>query len=70
MLYKNGYNKDIPRTIMNNIHFILIGAVFISSLFIAPVLQMSSAHQEAVFEINGKDYLFVIGSANEPLSVD
>lgn len=55
---------------MNNIHFILIGAVFISSLFIAPVLQMSSAHQEAVFEINGKDYLFVIGSANEPLSVD
>ena len=24
----------------------------------------------ALFEINGKDYLFVIGSANEPLYVD
>jgi len=36
----------------------------------APVLQMSYAHQRALFSINGKDYLFVIGSANEPLYVD
>jgi hypothetical protein len=55
---------------MNNIHFMLLGAVFISSLLVAPVLQMSYAHQRALFEINGKDYLFVIGSANEPLNVD
>ena len=31
---------------------------------------MSYAHQRALFEINGKDYLFVIGSANEPLNID
>ena len=33
-------------------------------------LQMSYAHQRALFDINGEDYLFVIGSANEPLYVD
>lgn len=55
---------------MNNIHIILVGAVFISSLLVTPVLQMSHAHQRALFDINGKDYLFVVGSANEPLYVD
>jgi hypothetical protein len=55
---------------MNNIHIILVGAVFISSLLVTPVLQMSYAHQRALFDINGKDYLFVVGSANEPLYVD
>ncbi len=55
---------------MNNIHFMLLAPVFISTLLVAPVLQMSYAHQRALFDINGKDYLFVIGSANEPLYVD
>lgn len=55
---------------MNNIHIILVGAVFVSSLLVTPVLQMSYAHQRALFDINGKDYLFVVGSANEPLYVD
>ncbi len=56
--------------LMKNVQFILLGVVFISSLLVAPVLQMSYAHQRALFEINGKDYLFVVGSANEPIFVD
>jgi hypothetical protein len=31
---------------------------------------MSYAHQRALFEINGKDYLFVVGSLDEPIHVD
>ena len=37
---------------------------------LSPILQTSYAHQRALFTINGKDYLFVIGSLNEPASVD
>jgi hypothetical protein len=62
--------KIVYEQLMNNVHFMLLGALLISSLLVAPVLQMSYAHQRALFEINGKDYLFVIGSANEPLYVD
>src|SRR5919112_4021040 len=32
--------------------------------------QIALAHQRALYTINGKDYLFVIGSLNEPASVD
>jgi hypothetical protein len=32
--------------------------------------QVADAHQRALFTINGKDYLFVIGSLNEPIFVD
>ena len=32
--------------------------------------QIALAHQRALYTINGKDYLFVIGSLNEPVSVD
>jgi hypothetical protein len=32
--------------------------------------QIALAHQKALYTINGKDYLFVIGSLNEPASVD
>jgi hypothetical protein len=62
--------KIVHEELMNNIHFMLLAPVFISTLLVAPVLQMSYAHQRALFDINGKDYLFVIGSANEPLYVD
>ena len=55
---------------MNRIHLTLIGAVFVVSMLVTPVLQISNAHQRALFEINDKDYLFVVGSANEPLYVD
>ncbi|MDF0680504.1 MAG: hypothetical protein P0116_06015 [Candidatus Nitrosocosmicus sp.] len=55
---------------MNKNHLILFGAIIAISMLAAPVLQMSYAHQRALFEINGKDYLFVVGSANEPLYVD
>ncbi|MDQ2685404.1 MAG: hypothetical protein M3Y25_06140 [Thermoproteota archaeon] len=55
---------------MNTIFLTLFGVIIAVSLLAAPVLQMSYAHQRALFEINGKDYLFVVGSANEPLYVD
>ena len=55
---------------MNRIHFIFLGMVFAISMLMAPVLQMSDAHQRALYNINGQDYLFVIGSLNEPVSVD
>src|SRR6476646_32799 len=32
--------------------------------------QIAFAHQRALFNIGGKDYLFVIGSQNEPVFVD
>lgn len=40
------------------------------SIITAPVMQVADAHQTALFTINGKDYLFVIGSLNEPIFVD
>lgn len=55
---------------MNRILFIFLGIVFAISMLMAPVLQMSDAHQRALYNINGQDYLFVIGSLNEPVSVD
>ncbi len=55
---------------MNKIYLTLIGAVFVVSMLVALVLQMSYAHQRALFEINGKDYLFVVGSLDEPIHVD
>jgi hypothetical protein len=58
------------KKIMNRIHFIFLGMVFAISMLMAPVLQMSDAHQRALYNINGQDYLFVIGSLNEPVSVD
>jgi hypothetical protein len=51
--------------------FLVVGTIVIASLILSPVLQQTSfAHQRALFNIAGKDYLFVIGSANEPLNVD
>jgi hypothetical protein len=55
---------------MNTIFLTLFGVIIAVSMLAAPVLQISYAHQRALFEINGKDYLFVVGSANEPLYVD
>ena len=55
---------------MNTILLTVLGAIIAASMLAAPVLQMSYAHQRALFEINGKDYLFVVGSLNEPIHVD
>lgn len=40
------------------------------SIILAPMIQTSFAHQRALFNIGGKDYLFVIGTTNEPINVD
>ena len=48
----------------------LVGVIIALSMIMSPILQMSYAHQRALFNIDGKDYLFVIGSLNEPVSVD
>lgn len=41
------------------------------SIITAPIMQqVADAHQRALFTINDKDYLFVIGSLNEPIFVD
>jgi hypothetical protein len=55
---------------MNTIPLTVLGAIIAASMLAAPVLQMSYAHQRALFEINGKDYLFVVGSLDEPIHVD
>lgn len=55
---------------MNKFHVTLVFAIFALYLIATPILQLSSAHQRAHYNINGKDMLFVIGSANEPLNVD
>ena len=55
---------------MNKILLMFVGVIITLSMIMSPILQMSYAHQRALYEINGKDYLFVIGSANEPLYVD
>jgi hypothetical protein len=45
----------------------LIVLVFIDT---AAIMQSSSAHQIALYKINGKDYLFEVEWANEPVSID
>jgi hypothetical protein len=39
-------------------------------LLLSFTVQSISAHQRSLFSIGGKDYLFVIGSQNEPVYVD
>lgn len=61
----------IVKNTMKKFHFMLVGVVIAMSMLVtAPILQMSYAHQRALFNINGQDYLFVVGSLNEPVSVD
>lgn len=50
--------------------FISLGTLLFASMMLSPILQTSFAHQRALFNIDGKDYLFVIGSTNEPVNVD
>src|SRR4029078_11637615 len=60
----------IVKGTMNKIHLMFVGVLIALSMIMSPILQMSYAHQRALFNIDGKDYLFVIGSLNEPISVD
>lgn len=39
-------------------------------IIVSPSLPSSYAHQRVPYSINGKDYLFAIGSLNEHASVD
>ena len=55
---------------MKKTHLTWVCTIFALSILAAPILQMSYAHQRALFNINGKDYLFEIGSTTEPLTVD
>jgi len=56
---------------MNKTHVSGIGIILIiATILVAPSVQTSLAHQTALFEINGKDYLFEVGSADEPIFVD
>jgi hypothetical protein len=58
------------KSAMNSIPYVVLGVILAVSMLMTPVVQMSFAHQRALFEINGKDYLFVVGSLNEPAQVD
>lgn len=51
-------------------NLLLFGIVSMLTLASVPSLQMSYAHQRALFTIGDKDYLFVLGSTDEPLFVD
>jgi hypothetical protein len=55
---------------MDKKYFMLFGIFVMVSIVVSPVLQSSYAHQRALYTINGKDYLFVIGSLNEPAFIN
>src|SRR5918911_944369 len=55
---------------MNKKCFVLIGIFVMVSIIVSPILQISYAHQRVLYTINGKDYLFVIGSLNEPAFIN
>ena len=50
---------------------LMICAFTVSSLLMLSVpSQIAHAHQIQLFNIGGKDYLFVVGSVNEPVFID
>jgi hypothetical protein len=55
---------------MDKRYFIWFGIFAMISIVVSPILQVSYAHQRVLYTINGKDYLFVIGSLNEPAFVN
>jgi len=55
---------------MDKKYFIYLGLFVMVSIVFSPILQISYAHQSALFTINGKDYLFEIGSLNEPAFIN
>lgn len=69
-MYKKEYNLIYVTIKMNNTHYMLIIATMATFVLVSPIIQMSYAHQRALFSINGKYYLFEIGSTTEPLNVD
>ena len=51
--------------------FLPLCSISVSALLIFSInSQIAFAHQRALFNIGGKDYLIVIGSQNEPVFVD
>jgi len=55
---------------MDKKYFIWFGVFAMISIVVSPILQVSYAHQRLLYTINGKDYLFEIGSLNEPVSIN
>jgi hypothetical protein len=52
-------------------NLLMFGTIAAAALLLLSLnSQIALAHQKALYTINGKDYLFVIGSLNEPASVD
>ncbi len=60
--------------IKNNVrrqNLLMFGTIAAAAILLLSLnSQIALAHQKALYTINGKDYLFVIGSLNEPASVD
>ena len=60
--------------IKNNVrrqNLLMFGTIAAAAILLFSInSQIALAHQKALYTINGKDYLFVIGSLNEPASVD
>src|SRR3954454_878359 len=51
--------------------FLTLCSISAAALLIVSIdSQIAFAHQRALFNISGKDYLFVIGSQNEPVFMD
>ena len=77
------YSIDVPYllntpplviiSMINHHHIIIFSAVATGTLLLfASVvnMQFALAHQRQLFTIGDKDYLFVVGSLNEPIFVD
>jgi hypothetical protein len=52
---------------LRNKNLTWIGLFAMNWIIIAPMSQVADSHQRQLFTINGKDYLFVLGSFNESL---
>jgi hypothetical protein len=63
-------SSDIAMTNQHSVIFITV-AIGVLLLFASvTTIQFASAHQRQLFTIGDKDYLFVVGSMNEPVYVD
>ena len=56
----------------NGRFYLLVSSILFAAGLIVFLLvgQSALAHQRSLFSIGGKDYLFVVGSQNEPVFVD
>lgn len=62
---KRSHSNDLFRCL-----FVFVIAIVLAGTSAIPVFQTSYAHQLVLYNIKGKDYLFKVEWANEPVSVD